>query len=68
LTWIDSVIGLPQLPLTVEVAVTAARLPNPVSDPIDRIIVATALLQGAPLVTKDHKIIDAGIVPSRYFF
>jgi PIN domain nuclease of toxin-antitoxin system len=65
LDWLDSVFALPQvvlLPLTIDVAVTAARLPEPVRDPIDRIIVATALHQGVPLVTKDRKIVEAGIV------
>lgn len=65
LDWLDSVFALPQvvlLPLTIEVAVTAATLRDPIRDPIDRIIVATALHQGVPLVTKDQKIIDAGVV------
>jgi PIN domain nuclease of toxin-antitoxin system len=64
-TWLENVIVLPKvtlLPLTMDVAVTAAKLPALVSDPIDRVIVATALLQGVPLVTKDHKIIASGIV------
>jgi len=66
-TWLQNVIVLPKitlLPLTMDVALAAATLLEPVRDPIDRIIVATALLQGVPLVTKDHKIIAAGVVPT----
>jgi PIN domain nuclease of toxin-antitoxin system len=33
-----------------------------VNDPIDRIIVATALHHHAPLVTKDQKIVAAALV------
>ena len=64
-TWLDDVAALPQvsfLPLTIEIAVTAARLRDPISDPIDRIIVATALHNDAALLTKDHQIIAAGVV------
>lgn len=50
------------LPLTMDVAIAAAKLPDPIRDPIDRVIVATALLQGVPLVTKDRKIIESGVV------
>jgi PIN domain nuclease of toxin-antitoxin system len=67
MTWFESVFAQPQvvlLPLTMDVAVTAARLPDPIRDPIDRIIVATALHQGVPLVTKDRKIIESGVVPT----
>lgn len=32
-------------------------------DPSDRIIVATALVEGVKLVTKDSRITDSGIVP-----
>jgi PIN domain nuclease of toxin-antitoxin system len=64
-TWLENVIVLPKvvlLPLTMDVAVTAAQLPDPVRNPIDRIIVATALLQGVPLVTKDRQIVESGLV------
>lgn len=66
-TWIDNLFALPQftlLSLTVEIAVTAAKLPDPISDPIDRIIVATAMHHGVPLVTKDAKITAAALVPT----
>jgi PIN domain nuclease of toxin-antitoxin system len=49
--------------LTLEIAASAGSLQSDViHDPADRIIVATALLQGVPLVTKDHKIIASGVV------
>jgi PIN domain nuclease of toxin-antitoxin system len=59
------VLALPStalLPLTIEVAHTAARLPDPIRDPADRLIVATALHQGVALVTKDERIRAAGVV------
>jgi PIN domain nuclease of toxin-antitoxin system len=40
-------------PLTFEIAAEAARLPPVVSDPMDRMIAATALVHGLSLVTKD---------------
>jgi PIN domain nuclease of toxin-antitoxin system len=64
-TWFDEVQSLPNvvlLPMTIEVALAAASLPDSVPDPTDRLIVATAMLQGVPLVTKDHKIIASGLV------
>lgn len=67
LTWLENVFALPQvafLPLSMEVAVTAGKLRDPLRDPADRIIVATALHLGVPLVTKDRKIIDSGLVPT----
>ncbi|HUR79470.1 MAG TPA: type II toxin-antitoxin system VapC family toxin [Thermoanaerobaculia bacterium] len=51
--------------LTLEVAAAAGSLESDViRDPADRIIVATALLQGVPLVTKDHKILASAVVPT----
>ena len=66
-SWLEEVFAstkLAVLPVTMEVGIVAARLRDPVRDPIDRIIVATALLQGVPLVTKDHKISASGAVPT----
>lgn len=63
--WWHDVMALPStalLPLTIEVAATAARLPDHIRDPADRLIVATALLQGSPLVTKDDRIRASGVV------
>lgn len=50
------------IPLTIEIASMAASLPDPIRDPADRLIVATALLQGVPLVTKDDRIRRSGVV------
>lgn len=44
------------LPPTVEIATLAADLDWVHGDPFDRIIVATALAHGAPLITKDDRI------------
>ena len=64
-TWLDAVIHLPNmvlLPMTFEIAITAGLLGDPIRDPADRVIVATALQHGLSLVTSDTKIRDAGIV------
>ena len=51
------------LPLTPQIAATAAVLPLEVGrDPADRLIVATAIEYAAPLVTKDRRIREAGVV------
>jgi PIN domain nuclease of toxin-antitoxin system len=44
------------LPLTPEIAVVAAGLSWSHRDPMDRVIVATAIVHRAPLVTKDDRI------------
>lgn len=47
------------IPVTNAIAVESVRLPDfPHADPADRIIVATALSLGAPLVTKDDKLLN----------
>ncbi len=60
LDWIEESLALPGvelLPLTPAVAVRAAQL-GPVfpGDPADRLIAATALIQSAPLITKDERL------------
>jgi PIN domain nuclease of toxin-antitoxin system len=51
------------VPLTNRIAITSVSLPGEFhNDPADRIIVATALLTGASLVTADDKIIRYGHV------
>jgi PIN domain nuclease of toxin-antitoxin system len=45
------------MPVTNAIAVESVRLPDfPHADPADRIIAATALSLGAPLITKDDKL------------
>ena len=46
------------LPVTNSIAVKSVNLPLPLNpDPADRIIIATALSVGAPVVTKDKKLL-----------
>lgn len=53
--------GVLLVPLTAEIAVDAARLPEfRVGDPADRMIVATARALGAELVTADRRLIGYG--------
>jgi PIN domain nuclease of toxin-antitoxin system len=58
--WVAKSKNLPFLqfiPVTNSIAIKAVNLPQPLhSDPADRIIIATAISAGAPLVTKDKKI------------
>jgi PIN domain nuclease of toxin-antitoxin system len=50
-------------PMTPQIVALAARLPASFpTDPADRVITATAILEGIPLVTADQRIRDAGIV------
>lgn len=50
-------------PMTPQIVALAARLPASFpNDPADRVITATAILEGIPLVTADQRIRDAGIV------
>jgi PIN domain nuclease of toxin-antitoxin system len=50
------------LELSLEVAATAAQLPDSMPrDPGDRLIVATALVHAIPLVTKDSRIAESGV-------
>ena len=44
-------------PLTAQICTTSCRLPDFHGDPADRIIVATAITLGIPLITADEKII-----------
>ena len=44
------------LPLTADVAISASRLLWDHDDPLDRLIVATAIVHRAPIVTKDDRI------------
>lgn len=66
LDWIQDALAQPRvelLHLTPAVAVQAAQLPDSFpGDPCDRLIVATALVEGRPLVTKDKRIRDSGVI------
>jgi len=65
LTWQKQALAKPRVelsPILPEVAVKAASLQWPHRDANDRIIVATALLHRASLVTKDKQIRAAGLV------
>ncbi|CAB1056508.1 hypothetical protein D1BOALGB6SA_1245 [Olavius sp. associated proteobacterium Delta 1] len=59
--WIAKSESLPFIqfvPVTNSIAVKSINLPLPLHpDPADRIIIATALSMGAPLVTKDSKLL-----------
>jgi PIN domain nuclease of toxin-antitoxin system len=59
--WIGKSEALPFItfiPVDNSVAIKSVNLPQPLhNDPADRIIIATAISMGAPLVTKDEKIL-----------
>lgn len=65
-TWLGDMMAIPFLqviPIDATIAKTAVFLPNwSHKDPADRIIVATALRLGVPLVTKDEKIRHSKLV------
>ena len=60
--WIAKSEGLPFIQfieISNSIAVKAVNLPQPLHpDPADRIIIATALSAGVPLVTKDKKLLN----------
>ena len=66
LAWVRQALELPGVelaPLTPEIAVRAAGLGAGFrGDPQDRVIVATALEARAPLVTKDARLRESGMV------
>lgn len=58
LNWIEEALAQPRieiLPLSPAVAVRAAGI-GPPADPADRIIMATAILEAVPLITRDESI------------
>lgn len=59
--WIHNIEKLPYiqfLPVDNTIAAKSVYLPEPLhKDPADRIIIATALIQGATIITSDHKIL-----------
>jgi PIN domain nuclease of toxin-antitoxin system len=59
LDWLEQALALPGtllLPLTPAVSVKATQLGSFHGDPADRLIVATAIIESARLVTRDRKI------------
>jgi PIN domain nuclease of toxin-antitoxin system len=69
-SWFERALGRASIelaPLTPQVALEAYRLPEPFhDDPADRIIVATARVLQATLVTKDQQIRDYPHVPTSW--
>jgi PIN domain nuclease of toxin-antitoxin system len=66
LDWMQDALALPAvelIALTPAVAIKAVELPTDFpGDPADRLIVATALVEGAALVTRDDRIRRSGTV------
>jgi len=64
LAWVQEALSAPGtslVPLTPEIAVESSRLPGEFhGDPADRILVATARLLGATLLTRDERILAYG--------
>ncbi len=64
LQWVEEALSAPGLdlaPFSPDVAVESLQLPAPFhDDPADRMIVATARIAGASLVTRDRQILDYG--------
>lgn len=60
-SWVEQALGKPGIavePLTPEIAIESAHLPGEIhGDPADRMLVATARVLGAKLVTKDAQLI-----------
>src|SRR5580698_5717434 len=60
-TWVEQALSKPGIavaPLTPEIALESVRLPGEIhGDPADRMLVATARVLGARLVTKDAQLI-----------
>jgi PIN domain nuclease of toxin-antitoxin system len=51
-------LGVREVPLSADVAMRASDLENLSGDPSDRVIVATALVEQAVLVTADQRILE----------
>jgi len=64
LEWVNQALATPGLslvPLTPEIAIESSRLPGEMhADPADRILIATARITGARLLTKDERLLDYG--------
>jgi PIN domain nuclease of toxin-antitoxin system len=65
LGWIREALSLPRielLPISPEIAVSAAELADSLRDPADQTIVATAISHRCDLATKDRRIRESGLV------
>jgi PIN domain nuclease of toxin-antitoxin system len=51
-------LGVREVPVSAEIAMRAADLQNLPGDPLDRIIVATTLVEQAVLLTADMRILE----------
>jgi PIN domain nuclease of toxin-antitoxin system len=62
--WVNQALATPGLslvPLTPEIAIESSRLPGEIhADPADRILIATARITGAQLLTADQRLLDYG--------
>jgi PIN domain nuclease of toxin-antitoxin system len=65
--WLERAVAPPLVKLariSPAIAAEVAALPESLhGDPADRIIVSTARIHGAALITSDRRIIDSGVVP-----
>lgn len=52
------------VPITREIAAISVSLDLPHGDPFDRVISATAITHGVPLLTRDRKITECNAVPT----
>ena len=66
--WLEQATAPPlvrRLPITPAVAAELSALPDSFHrDPADRLLVATARILGATLLTQDRRIVEAGVVPT----
>ena len=65
LDWLNTALDEPRVelvPLTPSIAVQSTRLTHFHGDPADRLIVATAIVEAAPLVTADARIAELASV------
>jgi len=66
--WLEQATAPPLVrtcPISPAIAAEVAALPDSFSrDPADRIIVSTARVHGAQLMTRDERILAAGVVPT----
>ena len=51
-------LGLREIAVSTEIAMRASDLSNLTGDPFDRVIVGTALVEGAVLLTADESLLD----------